>query len=151
MKDALALALDLVKKFEGCSLKPYICPAGFWTIGYGNTVTADGRPVTDLTKPLTQSDADDLLEKTLKTTQEQLAKVVKVPVTAQQEAALMSLTYNIGIGALDGSTLLRLLNRERYQEAADQFLRWNKSGGRILAGLTRRRSAERKVFLGGTS
>ncbi|MDF7675081.1 lysozyme [Acetobacteraceae bacterium ESL0709] len=151
MMDALTIATSLVKQFEGCSLKPYTCPAGFWTIGYGNTVTADGRPVTDFTPPLTQEGADALLQQTLQNVQKQVAKLVKVPLAPQQEGALLSLTYNIGIGNLDGSTLLRYLNSGKYMQAADQFLRWNKAGGRVLNGLTRRRQAERKLFMEGIS
>lgn len=150
MNEALTLALPLVKRFEGCRLKPYLCPAGVWTIGYGNTVLSDGKPVTDYTKPVSQEEADALLAQTLQTVQQQVRKVVKVPVSPRQEAALLSLTYNIGIGNLDSSTLLRLLNDRRYKPAAEQFLRWNRSGGHVLDGLTRRRQAERALFLEGT-
>ncbi|QHI96135.1 glycoside hydrolase family protein [Aristophania vespae] len=150
MKKAITLATELIKQFEGCSLIPYLCPAGFWTIGYGSTVSANGKPVTDLTKPITWSEANSLLLSTIQDVQKQLARVVTIFVTPQQEAALISLIYNIGIGNFRRSTLLKLLNTGQMKQAAEQFLRWNKSQGQTLSGLTQRRKAERAVFLGET-
>ncbi|UMM63151.1 lysozyme [Aristophania vespae] len=148
MTDAITLATKLVKEFEGCSLTPYTCPAGFWTIGYGNTVLSNGHPVTDLTKPITQDEADTLLLQTLRNVQKQLSNVVKPALTPPQDAALISLTYNIGIGNFERSTLLKLLNAGKINQAAEQFSLWNKSQGQVLSGLTRRRHAERALFLG---
>ncbi|UMM63089.1 lysozyme [Aristophania vespae] len=148
MRTALTLATNIIREFEGCSLVPYLCPAGFWTIGYGSTVLSDGRPVTDLTKPITQPEADALLCTTIQNVQKQVREVVKRPLAPNQEAALISLTYNIGIGNFERSTLLKLLNKGQIDQAAEQFLRWNKSHGQTLNGLTRRRKAERAAFLG---
>lgn len=149
MQDSVALIAPMVRDFEGCSLKPYLCPAGIWTIGYGNTVLGNGKPVTKLTPAITQQEAETLLVETLQSVQTQVRQVVTRMITPPQEAALISFTHNLGIGRLAGSTLLKKLNAGDYQGAAREFPRWNKSGGRVLPGLTRRRAAEQKLFLEG--
>ena len=88
-----------------------------------------------------------LLEKDLSDYCRRVESLIKVKITDNQFAALVSLAYNIGVSAFGGSTLLSYLNKGNYSAAADQFARWNKGGGKVLAGLTRRREAERKLFL----
>lgn len=134
--------LSLIKSFEGCQLAAYKCPAGVLTIGYGHT----GSDVTP-SLVITAHRAEELLQLDLGKFERAVATALKVPVTANQFAALVALAYNIGPAALAKSTLLRRLNAGRTQEAADQFLVWNRAGGRVLAGLTRRREAERALFL----
>lgn len=133
--------INLIKKFEGCRLSAYRCPAGVWTIGYGHT--KDVRQG----QKITQTQAEEFLKEDLKIYEQAVDECVKVPLSQNQFDALVSFCYNCGSGALRTSTLLRLLNEGNYSSAADQFLRWNKAGGKVLAGLSRRREEERALFL----
>lgn len=137
--------LDLIKHFEGLRLEAYICPAGVPTIGYGST-----RGVR-LGDRISEAQAEALLRRDLLRFERAVNDLVKVPLTQGQFDALVSFAYNVGEGSLASSTLLKRLNAGRYAEAADQFLRWNKArvNGRLTAlpGLTRRREAERALFL----
>ncbi|HEY9619488.1 MAG TPA: lysozyme [Crinalium sp.] len=133
--------LQLLKSFEGLSLTAYRDVVGVWTIGYGTTAGV---------KPgmkITQKQAEALLRRDLQRFERAVSNLVKVPLTDNQFAALVSFTYNVGERALATSSLLRVLNQRNYRGAADQFLRWNRAGGRAIAGLTRRRQAERSLFL----
>lgn len=133
--------IDLIKKFEGCRLEAYKCPAGIWTIGYGHTKgVKDGQIIT-------QEQAEEFLREDLRIFEQAVESCVKVPLSQNQFDALVSFCYNCGSGALKTSTLLRLLNEGKYKDASEQFLRWNKAGGKVLAGLTRRREEERELFL----
>lgn len=132
---------ELIKSFEGLELEAYLCPADIWTIGYGHT--GDVKEGDTITK----AEAEDLLDKDLEKFRSGVNICVKVPLNENQFGALVSFAYNVGIGSLQSSTLLKLLNAGDYDAAADQFPRWNKSGGKVLTGLTRRREAERAVFL----
>lgn len=139
--------LSLIKEFEGFRSIAYLCPARVWTIGYGNTFYQDGRKVKQGDRITTQ-EAERLLKITVESFAEQVSKLIKVPVTSNQFSALVSLAYNIGVGAFARSTLLSLLNaRKNKQEVAIQFLRWDKAGGKTLYGLTRRREREMQLFL----
>lgn len=134
--------LDLIKSFEGLRLTAYKCPADVWTIGYGTT--AGVKPGQTITKER----AEELLREDVKRFEEQVLRLVKMPLTQGQFDALTSFVYNLGAGNLSNSTLLRLLNAGDYAGAAAQFERWNKAGGKVLAGLARRRAAERALFEG---
>lgn len=134
---------DVIKEFEGLRLEAYLCPAGKWTIGYGHT-GSDVWPGLVITKEW----AEWLLEEDLKRFEANVSGYVTVDLTQDQFDALVSFTYNVGAEAFKNSTLLKKLNAEEYEEAADQFLRWNKSNGKVLAGLTNRRKKERALFLG---
>lgn len=141
--------LGLIKQFEGCRLSAYPDPGTGgdpWTIGYGWTQPVDGKPVKRGMK-IDQETADRLLRCGVVQFEQAVSKVVHVRLTQHQFDALVAFTYNVGQRAFSSSTLLQLLNKEDYSGAADQFLRWNKSGGRVLAGLTKRREAERALFL----
>lgn len=140
--------LQLIKQFEGFSAKPYKCPAGVPTIGYGATYYTDGRRVTMADKPVTEPEATALLRAMLSSYEAGVDRYVQVPLTQGQFDALVSFAYNVGLSSLKGSTLLRLLNDKNYAGAASQFARWNKAGGKVLPGLTRRREAERLLFTG---
>ncbi|GBQ88883.1 lysozyme [Asaia krungthepensis] len=148
------IAISLISRddFEGLSLKPYLCPADYWTIGYGNRFLSDGSPVTAATKPITQAQALDLLRQTVMAQQVKLRTFVTVPLTDYQEGALLSWQFNVGSNAARASTLVRLLNQRRYVAAAAQFLVWDKAtvNGQlvVLPGLQRRRRVESGVFLG---
>ncbi|MBK8246259.1 MAG: lysozyme [Gemmatimonadetes bacterium] len=132
----------LVQEFEGCRLDAYRCPAGIPTIGYGAT-----GPDIRMGMVWTQEQADERLAEDLARFAAGVERLVQVDLTDNQFAALVSFAYNVGLGALAGSTLLRKLNAGDYEGAADQFPRWNKGGGRVLPGLVRRRAAERDLFL----
>jgi lysozyme len=134
--------LDLIKSFEGLRLSAYKCPADVWTIGYGTT--AGVKPGQTITKER----ADELLRDDLKRFEGYVDRLVKVPLTQGQYDALVSFTYNLGPGALEKSTLLEQLNRGDYDSAAEQFGRWVFAGGRKLAGLAKRRAAEKALFEG---
>lgn len=139
-------AIDIISEFEGFSAKPYLCPAGVWTIGLGDTEWR-GHPVTANTKPITRAESEAALCDKLVKLSRQLDNVIKVPLNENQRSAILSLIYNIGFAAFRSSTLLRLLNDGNYELAAGQFSRWNKVNKRPMAGLTRRREAEKKLFL----
>jgi len=133
--------LNLIKEFEGCKLTAYICPAGVLTIGYGST---GPHVVPGMT--ITQEEAETLLRDDLRRFEEGVEQLVEVPLNDNQFSALVSFAFNLGLGALSGSTLLRLLNEGNYAAVPAQLARWNKSGGKVLAGLTRRREAEGKLW-----
>lgn len=140
--------LELIKKYEGFSSKPYLCPANIPTIGYGNTFYEDGVKVTLNDPDITEQKASELLEFIAnKNFGSYINKVVKVPLNQNQFDALISFVYNIGNENFRTSTLLAFLNEGNYKEAARQLLRWDKSNKKVLAGLTARRKEEQKIFL----
>ena len=134
--------IKLIKNFEGCRLVAYKCPAGVWTIGYGHT----GQEIHEGLK-ITQEQAEKYLKIDLLIHCNNVSRLVKVPLTQNQFDALVSFEYNLGYGNLAYSTLLKLLNAKKYNEAAAQFDRWVYAGGKKLAGLIRRRAAEKELFL----
>lgn len=169
--------LSLIKLFEGCRLTAYPDPASPlavelrkapnarkpdwqnlsgnpWTVGWGSTgidpfnLDENGKP-----KPIgpgtkwTQDQADKRKADELDTVCESVSKLLKVAVSDNQFAALVSFAYNVGTNNLKNSTLLRLLNQGKTAEAADEFLKWTKAQGKVLPGLVKRREAERRLFL----
>ncbi|MFY0454850.1 lysozyme [Enterobacter cloacae complex sp. YD70/O97D2] len=138
--------IALIKQFEGCKLTAYQDSVGVWTIGYGWTQPVDGKPIR-AGMTIKQETAERLLKTGLVSYESDVSRLVKVGVTQGQFDALVSFTYNLGARSLSTSTLLRKLNAGDYAGAADEFLRWNKAGGKVLNGLTRRREAERALFL----
>lgn len=134
--------VSLIKSFEGLRLKSYQDSVGVWTIGYGATrgITAG--------MTITSEQAERMLVNDIGRFEPEIERLVKVPLNQAQWDALMSFTYNLGAANLGSSTLLKLLNAGDYAGAAEQFPRWNKAGGQVLAGLTKRRLAERAMFLG---
>lgn len=141
--------IALIKQFEGCSLTAYPDPGtggAPWTIGYGWTHPVDGKPVKPGMK-IEQETADRLLKTGLVSYENDVLKLAKVKLTQGQFDALVSFAYNVGSRSLSTSTLLKKLNDGDAKGAADEFPRWNKAGGKVLNGLTRRREAERALFL----
>lgn len=134
--------IDLIKSFEGCSLKSYKCPAGVWTIGYGHT----GENIKS-GMIISQDQAEEYLKQDLKRFEIGVNNLVKVDLTQGQFDALVSFSFNCGIGALKTSTLLKLLNQGKYDAAADEFDKWVYVGRIKLNGLVRRRKAEKEMFL----
>ena len=138
--------IALIKQFEGCKLTASQDSVGVWTIGYGWTQPVDGKPIrAGMTSK--QETAERLLKTGLVSYESDVSRLVKVDLTQGQFDALVSFTYTLGARSLSTSTLLRKLNAGDYAGAADEFLRWNKAGGKVLNGLTRRREAERALFL----
>jgi len=131
-----------IKKFEGCVLKAYKDAVGVLTIGYGST----GSHVTE-GLAIDTNKAEELLVRDLARFEKAVNTLVTVPITQGQFDALVSFAFNLGIGSLKTSTLLKKLNKKEYKEASEEFLRWNKAGGKVLRGLTARRIAERAMFI----
>lgn len=135
-------ALDIIKQFEGCKLSAYQDIVGVWTIGFGSTVNVSPGDVITMDEALERL-ADDVARRASK-----IQSLVTVECSNNQLCAIVSLSYNIGLGALAKSTLLKLLNESAdLQLVADEFLKWDKAGGQVVAGLLRRRQAERSLFL----
>lgn len=140
----LDLATALCKQFEGFKSKPYLCPAGVPTIGYGSTYYADGRKVALSDQPMSEPDAAALLRVELAHTY--LPGVLRnCPILATDERkcnAIVDFCYNLGIGRLQTSTLKRKINAQDWDAAQEQLMLWTKGGGRVLPGLVKRRKAE---------
>lgn len=139
-------ASDLIKSFEGCKLKAYQCSAKKWTIGFGNTYYEDGSPVMP-GHAITQEKADQLFEIIASEFAAKVAKLVTSNVTDNQFGALVSFAYNCGVVNLQKSTLLKKVNANHNDISIKaEFAKWNKAGGKVLAGLTRRREAESNLY-----
>ncbi|EMV7407859.1 lysozyme [Enterobacter soli] len=138
--------IALIKEFEGCKLTAYQDSVGVWTIGFGWTQPVDGKPIR-AGMTIKQETAERLLKTGLVSYESDVSRLVKVGLTQGQFDALVAFTYNLGARSLSTSTLLRKLNAGDYTGAAAEFMSWNKAGGKALKGLTRRREAERALFL----
>lgn len=137
---------DLIKEFEGCKLKAYRCSALRWTIGYGNTFFEDGTPVV-AGNAITQQKAEQLFEIIANEFSAKVAKLVTSKVSENQFGSLVSFAYNCGVVNLQKSTLLKKVNANHNDPSImAEFLKWNKAGGKVLAGLTRRREAEANLY-----
>ena len=153
--------IQLIKSFEGCHNQPYKCPAALWTIAYGHVLYPDqARLKTDerASYPLRSEhnrlwnadEIDALLEADLDLFSAGVRRLC--PAAADNQChhdAMVSFAFNVGLGNLQSSTLRMKFNRGDYSGAADEFLKWNKAGGKVLNGLVRRREAERALFLSG--
>lgn len=140
---AVEVAAALARRFEGCRLRPYLCPAGVPTIGYGATYYEDGTHVTLIDKPITKERADALLLWMVRT--KYLPAVLKLCPgidSPDRLAAIIDFTFNLGTGNLQASTLRRRVNAGRWEEVPKELRKWVKGGGRVLAGLVKRREAE---------
>ncbi len=132
--------LEMIKHFEGLELKAYQCAAGVWTIGYGHTKGIQPGMV------ITEETANDMLVEELEEYENYINSMVKCPLSQNQFDALVSWVYNLGPANLQASTLLKVLNAGDYAGVPAQIKRWNKAGGKVLEGLTRRRQAEADLF-----
>lgn len=133
----------LIKRSEGFRARPYLCPAGVPTIGYGHT---GGVALDD--PPITEEQALCMLRADLVAFEMGVSAALRVRIEQHQFDALVSFAFNAGLGALQSSTLLRRLNAGDFAGAAAEFPRWNKGGGRVLPGLVARRAEERRLFEG---
>ena len=139
--------LELIKSFEGFYSKPYLDPIGIPTIGYGATYYPNKKKVTMKDKPLTEKEASDLLKEMMTTYENDVKRLVKRELNQNQFDALVSFTYNLGSTNLGKSTLLKKVNANPCDKTIkDEFLKWNKAGGKVLNGLTRRRNAEAELY-----
>jgi lysozyme len=139
--------LELIKQFEGLELEAYPDPGTGgepWTIGYGHT---NPGKIKKGDKLKTEQEAEELLVKDIARFEDGVNQLVRQPISLNQFSALVSFSFNVGLGNLKSSTLLALVNTNKFPEAALQFERWNKAAGRILPGLVRRRKAEAALFL----
>jgi lysozyme len=152
--------IQLIKSFEGCHRSPYRCPAALWTIGYGHVLYPDQARLKTPDRALygikdehnrtfEYDEIDSILEKDLERFEAGVLRLCPAAAADSQSQfdAMVSFAFNLGLGNLQSSTLRMKYNRGEIEAAADEFLKWNKAGGKVLAGLTRRRSAERALFL----
>lgn len=143
--------LELIKKYEGCSLTAYKCPAGIWTIGYGNTRYLNGEPV-KVGDEITQEEADKLFKDTIDNFEHQIKMILgdtlKTILPESAISALLSLAYNIGVTAFAKSTLLKVIkqNKNNLRDIEFQWNRWNKANGKVLNGLSKRREEEFAMY-----
>ncbi|MBJ8436259.1 lysozyme [Acinetobacter lactucae] len=138
--------INQICNFEGLRLKAYDDGTGIWSIGYGTTRYPNGSSV-QKSDTCTLEQAKAYMQHDLKIFERAVNSAVKVPLKQTQFDALVSLTYNIGVGAFKKSTLLKKLNSGDYKGAANQFDVWVNAGGKRLAGLVRRRAVEKQLFL----
>jgi len=137
---------DLIKQFEGCKLKAYKCPAGLDTIGYGNTFYPDGTKV----KPgdvITQERANELLDIIVEDFAKKVKPLIKQNLTDNNFSALISFAYNVGVGNLKSSTLLKKVNANPKDPSIKaEFNKWTRANNVVLSGLVKRREAEAKLY-----
>ena len=161
----LTSAIILIKSYEGIldgdpstvNLDPYLCPAGYWTIGWGHVVLdTKGNQIKGIENKklayaiypngITMAEAEVLLRDDVRKFTYGVTELVKVPLANNQLCALISFAFNVGLGSFKNSTLLKLLNAGNYAAVPDQLRRWNKSNGKVLSGLVKRREAEILVW-----
>ena len=137
---------DLIKSFEGLRLDAYLCSAGKPTVGFGSTFFEDGTPV-KLGDKITKERADSLFEKVSDSFAAKVKGLIKSDINENQFSALVSFSFNVGIGNLKSSTLLKKVNANPMDASIrNEFLKWNRASGKVLAGLTRRREAEANLY-----
>ena len=139
--------IELIKKFEGFRAKPYKCPAGIPTIGYGATFYPDGKKVTMNDKAITEEEGVALLKSMLSKFEQYVDSYCIDTITQNQFDALVSFCYNLGPNNLKSSTLLKKVNANANDESIRaEFMKWTKAGGRTLKGLVTRRTAEADLY-----
>jgi lysozyme len=149
--------IEQIKKDEGVRSRPYQCPALLWTIGVGHVIDphhakvklADRKQLSipdGWDRVLSAAEIDEILRKDLNRFEAGVLRLVKVPLTQGQFDALVSFSFNVGLGNLQNSTLRMKVNRKDYTGAAEQFLVWTKAGGKVLPGLVKRRTHEKEMF-----
>jgi lysozyme len=139
--------LELIKRFEGLALKPYKCPAGIWTIGYGNTYYPSGSKVKESDPVITQAKADELLKFLVQSYEKSVDSFCRDDISQHQFDALTSFAYNCGSRNLKSSTLLKKVNlNPKDPTIRAEFMKWNKAAGKVLPGLTKRRQAEADLY-----
>lgn len=138
--------LALIKRFEGFSATPYLCPAGWWTIGWGAVRGPDGQPVTADTPAVTEDQAESMLCRDVGHAERAVLRLIEVQLADEQFDALVSFTYNLGAGALQRSTLRCRVNRDEHEDVPAEFRKWIWANGRRLPGLVHRRATEAESY-----
>jgi GH24 family phage-related lysozyme (muramidase) len=139
--------INLIKHFEGCHLEPYRDPIGLYTIGWGRLI-GDGKSLPiEYFRKFTQEEVDAMLVEDLKKFERGVSRLCPTGLTQPRFDALVSFAFNLGLGNLQISTLRKKHNRGDFVGAANEFPKWNKAGGKVLRGLTRRREAEKALYL----
>ena len=149
--------IKLIKHFEGCHYKPYLCPANLWTIGYGHVLYPEqaklkllDRKKYELKKQdnreWSQEEVDDLLKQDLQRFERGVLRYITVPLKQNEFDALVSFSFNLGLGTLQRSSIRSKLNRGDKEGAIETLLKYCRAGGKILKGLQRRRAAEADLF-----
>lgn len=145
---SLEIASTLCRKFEGFSSKPYICPAGYPTIGYGTVYKLDGQKVTMNDQPISKETAEEWLLNELKNNY--MAGVLRASpnliTNPNALAAMTDFAYNLGVGRYRGSTLRRKINDQNWNAAKTELAKWIRGGGKVLPGLIKRRAEEARLF-----
>ena len=137
----------LIQEFEGLSLVPYLCSAKVATIGYGNTFYPSGKKVTMQDQPINLATAKWMLKETADKFAADVDKLIKSKLTQNQFNAIVSFAFNLGVTSLGRSTLLKKVNiNPNDPTIAAEFAKWNKAGGKVLNGLTKRRAKEAKLY-----
>ncbi|MBN9564934.1 MAG: lysozyme [Alphaproteobacteria bacterium] len=144
MRTISSKGLALIKHFEGFKDKPYTCPGGYVTIGYGHVIGKD-----EEFKTLIEHEAEELLIHDAQKALHALSRLVKIPLTQPQVDALISFIFNLGAGAFQRSTLRASINRRDHTQACLEFLKWTKASGKVLSGLLKRRQAEARLYQSG--
>jgi lysozyme len=149
--------IEQIKKDEGVRNRPYQCPALLWTVGVGHVIDPNHTkvPLADRKqlpipagwdRVLSADEIDEILRKDLNRFETGVLRLIKVPLTQGQFDALVSFSFNVGLGNLQNSTLRMKVNRSEFEAAAEQFLVWTKAGGKVLPGLVKRRTHEKEMF-----
>jgi lysozyme len=139
--------LDLIKRFEGFRSKPYLCPAGVPTIGYGSTYYENGAKVKLSDKPISEEWAEELLKKTVVHYERGVDAMTQNNINQNQFDALVSFAYNTGLVNYKNSTLLKRVNANPNDpDIEKQFMRWVRAGGKVIKGLITRRQEEARLY-----
>ena len=149
--------IQQIKIDEGVRNKPYQCPALLWTVGVGHVIDPNHAkvPLADRKalpipagwdRVLSADEIDEILRTDLARFEAGVLRLIKVPLTQGQFDALVSFSFNVGLGNLQNSTLRMKVNRSEFEAAAEQFLVWTKAGGKVLPGLVKRRTHEKEMF-----
>jgi lysozyme len=139
------VGINLIKHYEGFYSTPYRCPAGLWTIGYGHVINGGRVLPTDCNRVFLKSEIDELLIADLKRFERGVSLYCPVQLTQSQFDALVSFSFNLGLGTLQRSTMRQKINRGDFKGAAKVLLQYNKAGGKVLKGLDLRRKDEARL------
>ena len=140
--------IDMIKHHEGVRLRPYRCPAGLWTVGVGHLI-GDGKTLPDAwNRTFTMEEVNDILKEDLHRFERGVLRLCPNGLTQSRFDALVSFSFNVGLGNLQRSSVRMRHNRGDYAGAAEAFLMWTKAAGRVLPGLVKRRQDERSLYLG---
>jgi lysozyme len=148
LDEAIGIAADLCRHFEGFRSKPYICPAGYPTIGYGTVYKPDGTKVTMDDAPISKAQADEWLLSELRTNYAAGVLRASPRLIAHPKilGAMIDFSYNLGVARYRASTLRRKVDNQDWEAAKEQLMRWTRGGGKVLPGLVRRRQAEASLL-----